>query len=287
MARVTVPLFEINQRILKRLLPKRNENTHKGDYGKILLLCGSVGFTGAAELAARAAARCGSGLLCVGVPQSVYPIVATKLTEPMVFPLPDEDGKFAASACEEVLNRLARCDACLIGCGMGQSEGTFALVKAVLSQSKCPVVLDADGINVLQGHIDVLCNAACPVVLTPHDGEFMRLGELSPNRLSAVKRMHRQSGATVLLKGHRTLVCGEGGCFINRCGNAGMATGGSGDVLAGIIVSLLGQGFSPTYAAALGAYVHGKSGDLCAKRFGQYSMLPSDMIEALHEILKS
>ena len=213
--------------------------------------------------------------------------MATKLTEPMVFPLPDEDGKFAASACEEVLNRLARCDACLIGCGMGQSEGTFALVKAVLSQSKCPVVLDADGINVLQGHIDVLCNAACPVVLTPHDGEFMRLGELSPNRLSAVKRMHRQSGATVLLKGHRTLVCGEGGCFINRCGNAGMATGGSGDVLAGIIVSLLGQGFSPTYAAALGAYVHGKSGDLCAKRFGQYSMLPSDMIEALHEILKS
>lgn len=284
--KITLPLLQVNQATLKRWLPKRRENTHKGDYGKILLLCGSVGFTGAAELAAKAAARCGSGLIYVGVPESVYPIVAGKLTEPMVFPLAAKDGKFSADACDEILQRLQKCDACLIGCGMGKSDDTFEIVKSVLMNATCPVVLDADGINVLQGHIDVLCNAACPVILTPHDGEFLRLGgDLSQNRFTAARELQRKTNTTVLLKGHRTIVCGKEGCFINRCGNAGMATGGSGDVLAGIIVSLLGQGLSPAKAAALGAYIHGKSGDYCAKKFGEYSLLPSDMIEALHTVL--
>lgn len=287
MAKVTVPLPSVTEGMRRRLLPKRKKDTHKGDYGRILLLCGSVGFTGAAELAAKAAARTGSGLIFVGVPQSVYPIMATKLTEPMVFPLPDENGKLSAAAIPEILKRLERCDACLIGCGLGRREGVAAVVHAVLRKASCPVVLDADGINVLSGHIDVVHNAACPVILTPHDGEFARLGgDLSLGRLQAVKTLCLQTGATVLLKGHRTLICGDEGCYVNRCGNPGMATGGSGDVLSGIIVSLLGQGLSPTKAAALGAYLHGRSGDLCAARLGEMSMLPSDMIDALCEILR-
>ncbi len=286
MAKIVIPLLEIDRRILKRWLPKREKNTHKGNYGKILLLCGSVGYTGAAELAAKAAARSGAGLIYLGVPQSIYPIMAQKLTEPIVFPLPDKDGMLSQQACGEILTRLSACDACLIGCGLGKSEGTFQVVKTVLANASCPVVLDADGINVLQGHIDVLCSASCRVVLTPHDGEFLRLGgNLCDNRLEAVKKLRAQTGATVLLKGHRTLICGSEGCFINRCGNPGMARGGSGDVLAGIIVALLGQGLSPCRAAALGAYLHGKAGDFCADWYGEYSMLPTDMIDALHTIL--
>ncbi|MBE6985758.1 MAG: NAD(P)H-hydrate dehydratase [Ruminococcaceae bacterium] len=286
MAKIALPLLEIRKETVKKWLPKRKNHTHKGDYGKILLLCGSVGFTGAAALAAMGAARSGAGLIFVGVPQSVYPIVAGKLTEPMVFPLPDQDGKLSQEAIAEILERLAACDACLIGCGLGKSEGTYQVTKAVLEHADCPVVLDADGINVMQGHIDVLRRAK-NLILTPHDGEFLRLGgEFGCNRLAAVQKLHCATGATVLLKGYRTLICGKEGCFINRCGNPGMARGGSGDVLAGIITSLLGQGLSATKAAALGAYLHGQAGDVCAELLGEHAMLPTDMIEALRYILK-
>lgn len=287
MARILLPLLTVTEEKKQKWLPVRRRDAHKGDFGKVLLLCGSVGFTGAAELAAKAAARMGSGLIFVGVPQSVYPIVAAKLTEPMVFPLPDEDGKLSVAAVPELLRRLERCDACLLGCGLGQSEGVAAVVRAALQAATCPVVLDADGINVLRGHINVVHNAACPVVLTPHEGEFARIGgDLRLGRLQAVKQLRRETGATILLKGHRTLICGDEGCYVNRCGNPGMAVGGSGDVLSGMIVSLLGQGLSPTKAAALGAYLHAGAGDLCAERLGEASMLPSDMIEALCEILR-
>ncbi len=278
-------LLQLNQAAVLRWLPPRPREAHKGDFGKILLLCGSVGFTGAAELAAKAAARCGAGLIFVGVPQSIYPIVAAKLTESMVFPLPDENGMLSKEAIPEILQRLARCDACLIGCGLGQSEGTFSVVQAVLNHASCPVVLDADGINVLQGHIDVLRGAACPRVLTPHEGEFLRLGGDLTNRLRGAKILHQQTGATVVLKGHRTLICGQR-CFINCCGNPGMATGGSGDVLAGIIVSLLGQKLPIDRAAALGVWLHGTAGDLCAREIGEYGMLPSDIIETLPRLLR-
>lgn len=272
---------------IRKWLPRRQRNAHKGDFGKILLLCGAVGYTGAPALAAMAAARTGAGLIFVGVPQSVYPIVAGKLLEPMVFPLPDENGMLSEKAIPEILQRLSKCDACLIGCGLGKSEGTYAVVKAVLENAACPVVVDADGINVLQGHIDVLRGAACPVILTPHEGEFLRLGgTLENGRLFGAQKLYRETGATVLLKGHRTLICGDDGIYRNNCGNPGMATGGSGDVLAGIIVSLLGQGLRPTQAAAAGAWLHGISGDFCALRFGEYGLLPSDLLSMLPRLLK-
>lgn len=272
---------------LLQWLPRRSREAHKGSFGKILLLCGSVGFTGAPELAAKAAARTGAGLIYVGTPKTVYSIVAGKLTEPMVFPLPEQDGKFSMSAVPEILQRLEHCNACLIGCGMGVSDGTLHTVAAVLANAKCPVVLDADGINVLQGHIDILRGAACPVILTPHDGEFQRLGgDLNgTNRLNALRRLQKQTKATILLKGHRTMITDGKELYLNSCGNPGMATGGSGDVLSGIIVSLLGQGLPPVRAAAAAAFLHGTAGDRCAGRIGEYGMLPSDLIEELPRLL--
>lgn len=282
------PFFQqMDASAVKKLLPERPRKAHKGDFGKLLLICGSRGFTGAAELAAKAAASMGSGLVYVGVPASVYPIVASKLTEPMVFPLKDDDGRLSVDAVPEILRHLQDKDACLIGCGLGRGEGTYAAVKAVLQQGNCPVVLDADGINVLEGHIDILRGAACPVVLTPHEGEFLRLGgDLSRSRFHGAMELHHRTDATVLLKGHRTLICGREGCYLNRCGNPGMAKGGSGDVLAGMITALLGFGLTPTRAAALGAWLHGTAGDLCAAELGEYGMLPSDMIRCLPRLLK-
>lgn len=277
----------VSTKTIAKWLPERPKDTHKGDFGKLLLLCGAVGYIGAPALAAQAAVRTGAGLVFVGVPQSVYPIVAAKLTEPMVFPLPEENGMLSADAVPAILERLKVCDACLIGCGLGKSEATAAVVKAVLQNATCPVVLDADGINVLDGHIDLLRGAACPVILTPHEGEFLRLGgRLEHGRATGTAKLYRQTGATILLKGHRTLICGDEGFYINRCGNPGMATGGSGDVLAGIIVSLLGQGLNPTQAAAAAAWLHGSAGDLCSEEIGQYGMLPTDLVKRLPRLLK-
>lgn len=287
MARISVPLRRVDAHTLRRWLPERRRNSHKGDYGRLLLLCGSVGYTGAPVLAAQAAVRSGAGLVFSCVPEAVYPIVAVRLLEPMVVPLPSEEGKFSADAIPQALERLERCDACLIGCGMGQSAATAELVRAVLSQAHCPVVLDADGINALAGHIDVLRGAACPVIVTPHEGEFRRLfGAYTTSRLAAAKEFYAQTGATLLLKGHRSLIVGAEGCFENRCGNPGMATGGSGDVLAGIVTALLGQGLSPTRAAAAAAWLHGTAGDLCAAELGEYGMLPSDLLLRLPRLLR-
>ncbi len=284
MRTVKLPLLQVNASYISKWIPKRDPNSHKGDYGRILLLCGAEGYTGAPVLAARAAARTGAGLIFLGVPRSVYSIVAGKVTEPIVFPLPHRDGMLSEEAIPGILERLKGMDACLIGCGLGQSPGTRAVVRAVLENASCPVILDADGINVLSGHMDIVRDAVCPVILTPHEGEFLRMGGHLTCRLQGVKKLSRELGATVLLKGHETLICGKG-CYKNACGNPGMATGGSGDVLAGIILALVGQGLPPTKAAALGAWLHGTAGDLCALKYGQMGMLPSDLVEMLPRLL--
>lgn len=278
---------ELNHETVLSNLPDRDPWGHKGTFGKLLLLCGSRGFTGAAYLAAMGALRTGAGLVFLGVPESIYAIEAVKLNEPVVFPLPDQDGKLSALAVPEILKRLPQMDAVLVGCGLGQSEGTLAVVKAVLENAKCPVVLDADGINVLSAHKDILRGRSGSTILTPHDGEFVRFGgSIGPDRMALAAAYARQWNSIVLLKGHETCITdGETG-YINRTGNPGMATGGSGDVLAGIIVSFLGQGIPPLEAAACGAWLHGAAGDLCAKELGQYGMLPTDMLLRLPRLLK-
>ena len=278
---------ELSHESVLRLLPDRDPWGHKGDFGKILILCGSRGFTGAAYLAAMGAMRSGAGLVFLGVPESIYAIEAVKLNEPVVFPLPDEDGKLSGLAVAEIEKRLPQMDAVLIGCGLGQSSGVFSVVKAVLEKAKCPVVVDADGINVLSEHKDILRGRQYPTILTPHDGEFLRFGgTIGENRVASAAVFAREWNSIVLLKGHETCITdGESG-YINRTGNPGMAVGGSGDVLAGIIVSLLGQGLAPLEAAACGAWLHGAAGDICAREIGQYGMLPTDMLQVLPRLLK-
>lgn len=267
-------------------LPERDPFAHKGDFGKLLLLCGSRGFTGAAYLAGMGALRSGAGLVFLGVPESIYAIEAVKLNEPVVFPLPDQDGMLSEQAIPAILERLPKMDAVLIGCGLGQSEGPLAVLKAVLEHAACPVVVDADGITLLSGHKDILRGRVHPTIITPHDGEFRRMGELTRDRQGCAAALAKELGAIVLLKGHRTVITDGETVYINPTGNPGMAVGGSGDLLAGIIVSLLGQGVPPLEAAACGAWLHGAAGDLCAETLGQYAMLPTDMLDALPRLLK-
>ena len=278
---------ELDHNQVLNILPDRDPFAHKGKFGKILLLCGSRGYTGAAALASMGALRSGAGLVFLGVPENIYAIEAVKLTEAIVFPLPDAEGKLSEAAIPEILDRLPKMDAVLIGPGLGQSAGTRAVTEAVLKHANCPVVLDADGINVIAPHKDILRGRTCPTILTPHDGEFARLGGvIGQDRVASAREMARELGCIMLLKGHETVITDGEEVYVNRTGNPGMAVGGSGDVLAGIIVSFLGQGISPLEAAACGAWVHGAAGDLCAAQMGQYGMLPTDMVEALPRLLK-
>lgn len=277
---------ELNHEQVLSILPDRAVDVHKGDFGKILLLCGSKGYTGAAYLAAMGALRSGAGMVFLGVPESIYAIEAVKLNEAIVFSLPDENGKLSAAAIPEILQRLPKMDAVLIGPGLGQSDGVFQVVKAVLEQAVCPVVLDADGINLIAAHKDIVRGRTAPTILTPHAGEFARLGGNDRERTAAAETMARVLGCILLLKGHHTVITDGETTYINPTGNPGMAVGGSGDVLAGIITALVGQGIASLEAAACGAWLHGAAGDICAAEIGQYGMLPTDMLNALPRLLK-
>lgn len=277
----------LNHEQVLSFLPDRNPWAHKGDFGRVLLLCGSRGCTGAAAMAAMGALRSGAGLVYLGVPESIYSIEAVKLTEPVAFPLPEDDGKLSLLSTGKIRQMLPKMDAVLIGCGLGQSAGTFSVVKTVLEEACCPVVLDADGINVLSGHMDILRGRTYPTVITPHDGEFARIGgRIGENRCMSASRFAKDWNCIVLLKGHETYITDGRTSYINCTGNPGMAVGGSGDVLAGIIVSLIGQGVEPLDAAACGAWLHGAAGDVCAEEIGQYGMLPTDMLHVLPRLLK-
>lgn len=273
-------------------LPRRERDSNKGDYGRVYILGGCVGYSGAPVLAARAAVRTGAGLVSVGVPAPVWPVAAAKLEEAMPHPLPpSKDGMLSLEAVEEILHRLERCDVCLLGPGLGQGNGVASVVRHVLRSVHLPVVLDADGINALAGHIDVLDarRGAC-TVLTPHDGEFARIGgDLSGgDRLGAARAFASEHGCVLVLKGHRTIAAfPDGTAYINTTGNPGMAKGGSGDVLGGILLSLLGQGMTARRAVPLAVCLHGMAGDLCAGELGEYGMTPGDMIGRLPRVMKS
>ena len=278
---------ELNREEVLSYLPDRDPWGHKGDFGKLLLLCGSRGYTGAAYFAAMGALRAGVGLVFLGVPESIYAIEAVKLNEPVVFPLPEEAGTLSAAAVPEILAKLPKMDAVLLGPGLGQSEGTLAVVRAVLEQAQCPVVLDADGINVLSAHRDLLRGRTGATILTPHDGELARIGGvIGKDRMASAAALARELGCVVLLKGHETCITDGITGYRNPTGNPGMAVGGSGDVLEGIITALLGAKLPPLEAAACGAWLHGAAGDLCAAELGQYGMLPSDMLSALPRLMK-
>lgn len=277
---------EVTRESLKGVLPKRKLNSHKGDYGRLLLVCGGKTYTGAPFFAAEAAVRSGAGLVYLGVPSNIYAIEAIKLNEAMPFPLPsDEEGFLSDDAKGEVLRRLYKCDACLIGPGLGRSDNVKSVVSDVIRSCKVPLVIDADGINVLSENINILDEAACPIILTPHEGEFSRLGgRLDLGREEGAALFADQKGCTVVLKGNATVIALSGGSvFRNTTGNPGMAKGGSGDVLSGIVTALLGQKICLDDAVKAAVWLHGRAGDICSAKFGEYSMTPTDLIYALPE----
>lgn len=275
-----VPLEIITAELVRDLLPPRRPEGHKGDFGRIYVVAGAVGYTGAPVYAAEAAARTGSGLVFVGVPGEVYPIVAARCATAMAQPLPEDR--------EELLARMSRCDAAVIGPGLGRSPQAQALTLFLLEQLPIPVILDADGINAAAAHIDVLRRRRWPTAATPHEGEFLRLGgDLSPGREQAALAAARDLGCVVVLKGPGTVVASpDGRTRRNTTGNCGMAKGGSGDVLAGMIASLAGQGADLFDAASCAVWLHGRAGDLCARRLTAYAMTPPDLVEGLPETFR-
>ena len=272
-------------------LPRRPLDAHKGDFGRCAILGGSVGYTGAPVLAAQAAVRSGAGLVSVGVPTPIWAVAAAKLDEAMPYPLPaGKEGQLSLEAGEVVHHKLTGCGVCLIGPGLGRGNGVAAVVRHLLGEIHIPVVLDADGINALEGHIDVLdARQGLHTILTPHDGEFARLGgDLSDgDRLGAARRFAMEHSCCLVLKGHRTITAfPDGTAYINTSGNPGMAKGGSGDVLAGVILALLGQGLTARQAVPMAVWLHGAAGDLCAREIGEYGMTPTDMVAALPRVFK-
>lgn len=279
--------MELTHKEVLSILPDRKPDSHKSDYGRVLLLCGSRGYTGAAALAAMGALRCGAGLVYLGVPESIYAIEAIKLNEAIVFPVSDCDGKMSQGAIEDIKEFLPKIDVVLIGPGLGCSVGTEAVTRYVLEHFSGPIVLDADGINVIAEHKDILRGRTSPTILTPHPGEFARLGGvIGENREYAAIGMALDLGVTVVLKGYRTVITDGVSCYVNPTGNPGLAVGGSGDVLAGMIAGLLGVGLSVIEAASCGAWLHGAAADLCAQKMGQYGMLPTDVLQVLPRLLK-
>ena len=271
-------------------LPRRRPDTHKGDYGRCLIIAGSVGYTGAPAMCARAASRMGAGLVSLGVPEPIYDTMAIKLDEEMPFPLPaDGHGRLAANAASEILRRAGGSDVCVIGPGLGKSPEISELVQSVIRISDTPIILDADGLNAIAENPDILNQATCPLILTPHPGEFKRLGgDLSSgDRLRAARVFAQEYGCVLILKGHRTITAlPDGNAYINTTGGPAMAKGGSGDVLAGMIAALTGQNFPINDAVLTAVYLHGLAGDLCAEEFGEYSVTAGDITAMLPRAVK-
>ena len=275
--------MKITAEYVRSILPRRDPMGHKGTFGKVYGLMGAVGYTGAPCLAAEAAVRSGSGLVFLGVPQTIWPITAGKCLSAMPSPLPEKAGGVSLAAEGIIREKLAGMDAFAMGCGLGRSSETEELVRRLLDV-ELPLVLDAAGINALEEHIDTLaCRRQLPTVLTPHAGEFARVGgDGAMPRKEAAKKFAVEQGVVLVLKGPATVVAApDGRVMVNTTGNDGLAKGGSGDILTGMVLSLLGQGMTAFDAACAAVFVHGLAGDLAAKEKGRRSMTPEDVLEIL------
>lgn len=268
----------------KDLLPKRKKSSNKGTFGTLLAVVGSYGMAGAAIMCGKAAQRTGVGLVNIALPKSIYPIAAGSLIEAIFTPLLENNGISSSENCENLLMLCNKSNAVVVGCGMGHNDNTEKIVCEILSHSEKPIILDADGINSIIPHIHLLKKAKAPVILTPHPGEMARLigctvSEVQHNRAKVAVDFAKENNVILVLKGANTLISDGNILLVNMSGNAGMARGGSGDVLAGMIGSLTAQGMNPLRAAACGVYLHGLAGDRTAKRLSETTMLPMDMID--------
>lgn len=286
-------MTDLTLNYLREHFPRRPDDAHKGTMGTLCSITGSYGFSGSAVLSARAALRSGVGLLYQILPQKIYPVFATSVYESVCVPVQGSTlGTVSPSDLDSIVNTVSRATAVLIGCGMGNTSATAEVLRAVVCGSNVPVIIDADGINALSAHKDILNDTHAPLILTPHVKEFSRLSGLSVSEIiarqaDAAKDFSTAHPDTVLvLKSHRTVIAQNGALYRNTAGNSGMAKGGSGDVLAGVIASLTAQGADPFEAANMGVHIHALAGDIAAKRHGKTAMLPSDVIACLSDVFK-
>ncbi|MBQ3498131.1 MAG: NAD(P)H-hydrate dehydratase [Clostridia bacterium] len=283
--------FFVLPKSFKPNFERRNPLSNKGDYGKVLSVCGSKKYPGAAFFAASGAVRIGAGLVTCAFPVDAYSAIAPKLNEPIMMPLPCcEDGFLARGALDLLIPAAEISDCMLVGCGLGNTLGTSSVVEELLKSTTCPTVIDADGINIISANINMLEAVRGRAIITPHPGEMARLLRLSveqveSNRILLTKAVAKQFGIVVVLKGANTVVSDGEQVYVNRTGNAGMARGGSGDLLAGIIAGLVAQGYSAMQSAMLGTYIHGACGDVAAKTLSEAGMTPTDMIKILPRLL--
>jgi len=270
------------------LLPARPKDAHKGDAGRVFLVAGSTGLSGAAALCTMGALRVGAGLVTLGLPKSLHDPMVEKLTEAMLKVLPEtKEGSLSQQALPEIISTAERMDAIGIGPGLSQHPQTKTLVQHVLPKIVKPLVVDADGLNALAEELDVLRRRTLPCILTPHPGEMGRLTRLSSDdvqrdRQRIAVEFAKKYRVVVVLKGHGTVVARyDGEAFVNETGNPGMASGGFGDVLTGMIAGLLGQGLELFDAARLGVYLHGLAGDMAARERGEIGLLASDLLDRI------
>ncbi len=284
----------VEQTMLRGMLPPRRADAHKGNHGHLLVIAGSLGKSGAGVLTSQAALRAGAGLVTWGLPTCLAAAMASRLTEVMTLPLPaTATGGITAEAVPLVEHFLQQARALVLGPGLGTQPETQACVHAVLQRVQVPVVIDADGLNCLVGHLEVLRQCAGPIILTPHPGEMARLlgidtATLQAQRLDIAEDFAQRYHVYVVLKGAYTVIYApDGRRWVNPTGNPGMATAGMGDVLAGVIGALLCQGLEPVQAAQYGVYVHGLAGDRVRDRLGQHGLLASDVLEELPYALQA
>jgi len=271
----------------------RKPSSHKGSFGHLLVIAGSPGMTGAASLTALSALRVGAGLVTLGIPEDLNPILETKLTEVMTLPLPQsKDKTLCREGFEKIKDFSQKCKAMAIGPGISSTKQTKELISTIIDQLDIPLVIDADGINVLAGELSLLKKYKASLIITPHPGEMGRLvgasvEEIQKDRIRSAVALAKKIGAIVVLKGARTVIASkEGNSWVNLTGNPGMATGGSGDILTGIIGGLLTQKLSSLEAAKTGVYLHGYAADLAAQKKGEISLIASDTLETIPEAIR-
>jgi ADP-dependent NAD(P)H-hydrate dehydratase len=272
--------------------PPRPLDSNKGTFGRVLIIAGSRGMSGAALLAGKACLRGGAGLVRVACPAETQPIIAAGESCLMTVPLPqDEEGHFAVAAGNGWRQFEEASDVVALGPGLGRGASLDALVPEFVAQRQRPLVLDADGLNAMGGHEDRWAKGRAPVIITPHPGEFGRLlgrptSAVQDNRRESAVAFAKDKGVIVLLKGHRTIITDGERVYVNATGNPGMATAGSGDILTGLLAALLAQGFAAFEAAQLGAHLHGRAGDLARDTIGEVSLIATDLLDFLPKAIR-
>jgi len=278
----------LTREYVRGCLQSRSPDTHKGHTGHLLVLAGSPGKTGAAAMTAMSAMRAGAGLVTSGIPKSLNPVLETQVLEAMTYPLPETPtGEFAASALGEIKSLLTGKKCLAIGPGIGTAHETRALILKIINNCRIPMVIDADGLNCLADDTNRLLKCKGPVVLTPHPGEMARLmrttaGGVQADRIKNAREFARQNKVHVVLKGARTVIAHpDGRVFVNPTGNPGMASGGMGDVLTGVIAGLIAQGYSPEVSTHVGTYLHGAAADALLEKHGPFGFIASDVMHNL------